>query len=310
MRLGILFLILIATLFGSGYWYSVFSAPCKVPIQYHIGTVDERFGAQKEALISIAKKAEAIWEEKLGKELFVYDETGDLPINFIFDERQKNADIEAELEEDLEAKKGMSDSVATQYQTLIKEFRSVQKNYESRVGTYETKLTTYNDEVAEWNRKGGVPQENIEALKKKDRTLTDEKKSLEAMAKKLNALVAQLNAIGAKGNILVKDYNTVVSEYNDRFNEASEFTQGDYTGDAIHIYQFDSEDELSIVLAHEFGHALSLGHVAGEKSIMYHLMDKQKIMYGLSNEDIAEFDRICNQERSIASIFGSFLDLW
>lgn len=141
MRLGILVLILIATLFGSGYWYSIFSAPCKVPIHYYIGTVDERFGTQKEDLILIAKKAEAIWEAKLRKELFVYDENGDLPINFIFDERQKNADLEAELKEDLEAKKGMSDSVAEQYQTLIKEFRAVQKNYETRVGKYESNLT-------------------------------------------------------------------------------------------------------------------------------------------------------------------------
>jgi hypothetical protein len=291
MRLGILTLLLIATLFGSGYWYSVFSAPCKVPIHYYIGSVDERFDAKREDLLVIAKKAEAIWEEKLGKELFVYDAEGNLPIHFIFDERQENADLEAELEEDLEVKKGMSDSVAEQYQTLIKEFRSVQKNYESRVGAYESNLTAYNDEVTEWNRRGGVPQENIEDLQKKEQALNNEKKALEALAKKLNTLVAQLNAIGAKGNLLVKDYNTVVSEYNERFNEASEFTQGDYTGDAIHIYQFDSEDELSIVLAHEFGHALELEHVAGEKSVMYHFMEKQDVVDGLSHEDRAEFDQ-------------------
>ncbi len=309
MRLGILFLILIATVFGSGYWYSVFSAPCKVPIRYHIGTVDERFGAKRENLIAIAKKAEAMWEEKLGKELFIYDEQGDLPVNFIFDERQKNADLEAELKEDLEAKKGMSDGVAEQYQALIKEFRTVQKNYETRVGAYESSLSAYNNEVGEWNRKGGVPPEHIQELKKKEQALNDEKKSLEVLAKKLNSLVVKLNAIGAKGNGLVKDYNTVVSEYNARFNEASEFTQGDYTGDAIHIYQFDSDDELIIVLVHEFGHALSLGHVAGEKSVMYHLMEKQRITDGLSKEDIAEFDRVCNQERSISSIVGSIFDL-
>ena len=309
MRLGILFLILIATLFGSGYWYSVFSAPCKVPIQYHIGTVDERFGAQKDALISIAKKAEAIWEEKLGKELIVYDEMGDLPINFIFDERQKNADIEAELKDDLDAKKGMSDSVAEQYQPLIKEFRTVQKNYESRVGAYESNLTAYNDEVAKWNAQGGVTPDHLQELKKKEEALSEEKKALEALAKKLNTLVSKLNAIGAKGNVLVKDYNTVVSEYNERFDESKEFTQGDYTGDAIHIYQFDSEDELSIVLAHEFGHALSLDHVKGEKSIMYHLMEKQRIGDGPSAEDLAEFDRVCNQKRSFSSVVRSLIDL-
>lgn len=309
MRLGILFLILIATLFGSGYWYSVFSAPCKVPIHYYIGSVDERFGAKKEDLILITKKAEAIWEAKPGKELFVYDEQGDLPINFIFDERQKNADLEAELKEDLDAKKGMSDSVAEQYQTLIKEFRTVQKSYETRVGKYESNLTAYNTEVTKWNEKGGVPQDQIEGLKKKELALKEEKSVLEKEASKLNTLVAKLNAIGAKGNGLVKDYNTVVSEYNERFNESKEFTQGDYTGDAIHIYQFDSENELSIVLAHEFGHALDLEHVVGEKSVMYHLMDKQGIADGLSDEDRAEFNKVCNQEQSFSSVVRGMVDL-
>jgi hypothetical protein len=309
MRLGILFLILIATLFGSGYWYSVFSAPCQVPVTYYVGEVDERFGAEKKDLIEIAKKAEAVWESDLGKELFIYDEEGTLPINFVFDERQANADIEAELEADLEAKKGMSDTVAEQYQALIKEFRVVQKNYELRVGTYESNLTAYNDEVTEWNRKGGVPQENVDALKKKEQALNDEKKALEALAKKLNTLVSQLNAIGAKGNLLVKDYNTIVSDYNERFNEMTEFTQGDYTGDAIHIYQFDSEDELTVVLAHEFGHALELEHVPGEKSVMYHFMEKQDISDGLSGEDTAEFNRVCNQERSLLRSLVALLQL-
>jgi predicted Zn-dependent protease len=78
----------------------------------------------------------------------------------------------------------------------------------------------------------------------------------------------------------------------------------------ITIYQFDSEDELSIVLAHEFGHALELDHVAGEKSVMYHFMEKQDVVDGLSHEDRAEFDRVCSQEQSISSTFGSIIGLW
>lgn len=308
MRLGILVLLLIATTFGSGYWYSILSAPCKVPIYYHLGSVDERFGAKREGLITIAKKAEGIWEERLGKELFVYDEEKGLPVNFIFDERQENADREAELKEDLEAKKGMSDSVAEQYQTLIKEFRTVQKNYESRVGAYESNLTAYNNEVTRWNEQGGVPKDKLEALQKREQALSEEKKALEELAKKLNTLVSKLNAIGARGNVLIKDYNTIVAEYNERVNEGEEFTQGDYSGDAIHVYQYDSEDELTIVLAHEFGHALSLEHVTGEESVMYHLMDKQSIHKGLSDEDITEFNAICSQKRSVltgvTALFG------
>ena len=88
--------------------------------------------------------------------------------------------------------------------------------------------------------------------------------------------------------------------YNSRFAEAKEFTQGDYTGTAINIYQYDAEDELTIVLAHEFGHALSLDHVLNAHSIMYYFMDEQQVGKGLSTEDIAEFNRICGQKNAFA----------
>jgi len=102
-----------------------------------------------------------------------------------------------------------------------------------------------------------------------------------------------MNAIGAEGNLLVEGYNEIVDTYNSRFDADREFTQGDYQGDAINIYQFDSKEELEIVLAHEFGHALSLGHVEGEESIMFHFMGAQSLEEGTTVFDVDEFERVC-----------------
>lgn len=310
MRLGLLLLVLTATLFGSGYWYSFFDTTCKVPIHYHIGSVDTRFNTSKEELVRIVKNAEMIWETPLGKNLFVYDEESTLPINLVFDERQKNAEIAEELRQDLDQKEGMSESVASQYERLIGEFRTLKKSYESRVVSYEAKLATYNDEVTGWNDKGGAPNEVIVKLEAKQKELTKEQGELESLSEKLNQLVTKLNAIGAKGNSLITDYNTIVTDYNDRFAEAKEFTQGDYTGEAINIYQYDAEDELTIVLAHEFGHALSLDHVLSAHSIMYYFMDDQQVGKGLSTEDIAEFDRVCGQKNAFVKGFVMIKELF
>lgn len=293
MRLSFLVLILIAVLFGSGYWYRAFDTACKLPVRYRIGEVDARFGTDREELTRIAGRAERIWEDSLGKDIFIYDEGADLPINLVFDERQKNADVEAELREDLEAKEGMTDQVAREYDRLIGEFRKLKRNYESRVVAYETKLESHNSTVAEWNDRGGAPKSAIEDLREEEDALRDEQGELELLAEKLNAIVAQLNAIGARGNLLIEDYNTVVEEYNSTVEETGEFTQGDYTGDAISVYQFNSEDELVVVLAHEFGHALKLDHVQNEESIMYHLMEAQRAGGGLTAEDVVEFERVC-----------------
>lgn len=299
MRLTFLLILLVATVFGSGYWYQAFDGVCDLPIQYRVGEVDPRFGTDREELKRIAGNAEKLWEEGTGKELFVYDEQSDFPINLVFDERQENADIEAELREDLEAKQGMSSDVAQKYDRLIAEFRKLRRDYESRVLSYETKLTTYNREVAEWNDRGGAPKDVADELRDDAGDLRTEQDELQALAKTLNALVSELNALGARANTLIKDYNTVVEEYNERVHETGEFTQGDYTQDAVNVYQFNSEDELTIVLAHEFGHALRIAHVGNEESVMYPLMEAQKLSLGLSPEDLAGFTSVCAEAESL-----------
>ncbi len=302
MRIGLLLLLLIATLFGSGFWYTHIDTACKVPVRYRIGEVDPRFGTSAEEIVRIAGRAELIWESEITTELFIYDPDADFPIHLVFDERQENAELEAELREDLETKEGMSESVGAQYEKLIEQFRTLKKQYESRVVAYEASLKDYNDEVTEWNSKGGAPEPVLNTLKESESELKQEQTELEKLTQKLNGIVTELNRIGARGNTLIGDYNTIVEEYNERFSETHEFAQGDYTTDAINIYQFDSEDELVIVLAHEFGHALALGHVENERSIMYRVMDAQEIAEGVTPEDIAEVRRVCEEVSPVVKV--------
>ncbi|MCF7816106.1 MAG: matrixin family metalloprotease [Candidatus Pacebacteria bacterium] len=302
MRLLILIGILIATLFGSGFWYAYIDMDCKLPVKYKIGNIDERFGTDVNELKKIVAKAETVWESALQTELFAYDENASLSINLVFDERQEASDREAELRDDLQIKEGMSESVAEQYTELVGEYRALKKSYELRVGEYEEKLSKHNIQVTDWNNKGGAPQDVVDKLGEVQKALTEEQKSIEGLAKKLNQFVVQLNAIGVRGNSLITDYNAVVNKYNEHFKEVQEFTQGDYTGKAIDVYQFNSEDELTIVLAHEFGHALALGHVQNEKSIMYFQMNAQEVLEGLSAEDMNEFTQVCSQRTLVQQI--------
>lgn len=306
MRLIILLVILALTASGGGFWY-VLDDVCRVPVTYYIGDIDERFGTNPDEVRRIALRAEAVWEDALKMDLFSYDPEGTLPINFVFDDRQRNAEAEAHLREDIEAKEGMSESVSAQYEVLIAEFRKITHEYEAHADQYESSLSTYNDTVSEWNRKGGAPASVVEELEQEEQALTESFEYLETLSQKIDVIVSDLNKIGAKGNRIVDEYNTTVKEYNDRFAESHEFTQGDYTGTAINIYQFDAEEELVILLAHEFGHALSLGHVENEASMMFHFMEHQKVGSGVSSEDIAEFHRVCEEGRNpFVRLFDAF----
>lgn len=306
MRLGILLLFLITIVFGGGFWYEIFDQQCKTPVQYRIGTIDDRFGTTEAELLRIVKNAELLWEKQIGEELFAYAENGQLPINLIFDERQEKADLEKELRDDLQTKEGMSDSVASQYEQLITEFRTLKKDYEKKVIVYESKLKSYNSTVTTWNNKGGVPPAQMQELKLQQEELVSEQRGLETQAKQLNNIVNQLNLIGAKGNNIITDYNEIVEEYNTRFSEVHEYTQGDHSMEAINVYQFNSEEELTLVLAHEMGHALWLDHVENGESIMNRLMEEQTIANGLTSEDVTEFQRVCKNKSFIQTLISLF----
>jgi hypothetical protein len=296
MRIWIYVCILVITFVGSSFWYDFFIVSCKIPILYTVGDIDKRFDTTDEEIQRIAMRAEAIWEDALGENIFMYDPHKGIPINLIFDERQETSQHEAELRADLKSKEGMSESVAKQYDALISKFRTQKKQYESHVSSYETAFNAYNTEVDMWNKKGGAPEHILERFEKEKEKLRIEYETLQNESDVLTQMVTELNRIGAKGNVLIEDFNNTVSAYNTQFSESYEFTQGDYARTSINIYQFDSEDELVIVLAHEFGHALTLDHVSNEKSIMFPIMEKQDINVGVTSEDTTAFKNVCDSK--------------
>ena len=298
MRSGFTLLLMIAVLFGGGYWYLAAKAICPVPMAYRIGTVDSRFDLSSEEVRNAVSAAESLWEDATGRNLFTYDEAGGLSINFVFDERQQTANDEEHLRETLDEKEEMSDTVRAQYEKLLAEYESLSKKYDGQTAAYQTKLAAYHKEVNEWNVKGGAPEDVFNRLADTKETLAREQARLNGVGDSLNTLVRKMNALSEKGNSLITDYNETVEVYNDQFSEGHEFTQGDYENKVINIYQYDSKDELELVLAHEFGHALSLDHVEGTDAIMYRLMEGQSIEAGIQDADLAEFDRVCGADRS------------
>lgn len=288
-------LLAVVALFGAGYWYRIAGSTCPAPLAYSIGTIDERFGLSKGEAQKVVREAEALWEKGTGRELFVYTPASAFTINFIFDDRQQLTVDEHKLRAVLDRKEDVSSTIKEKYENLLTRYKTLGETYEARVKTYDNKLATHNSEVARWNDAGGAPEEVYKRLNEEQATLDAENMMLSALAKTLNGLVDAINKLGEAGNRTVRDYNDNVQTYNNRFNHEREFTEGDYYQGRINIYQFKDVTELRLVLAHELGHALSLGHVNDSKSVMYYLMDKQVVADAVvSPADLAEFARVCD----------------
>jgi DNA repair exonuclease SbcCD ATPase subunit len=302
MRFTFLFSLIATIIFGVAYWYVNTAGVCPTPIYYQLGEVDDRFGISEAEAREVLAEAEAVWEKALGRELFEYNDETSFTVNFMYDERQKEASTEENWRISLDDKEAKTKTTFAAIEALQSEYETKRKEYETARERYESKLASYNNKVEEVNAKGGAKADEFKALEAEKTSLSSELKSLLVLETALNQAGEELNTKGEAANAEVEAYNAEVVRYNEVYGERSEtFTQGDYERKRINVYTFSTKDELKTVLAHEFGHALGIGHVEGSQSLMYYLMADQPDKLSLSAEDLASLTTICGEGDSLTS---------
>jgi Matrixin len=292
MRAIFVFALIFTIVFATSNWYVNTASICPVPITYRVGNLDSRFPISAEEIRAVAAKAEETWESASGRDLFVYDEDSEFTINLIYDERQQRTVTEEEWRIRLDVMQKEHQALIARIEALGVRYQSDVASYDNKREDYEAKLAAYNAQVEKYNQVGGAPPEVFASLQKEAESLNKIQKDMLALEKKLNQQIDDVNKLGEEGNAKIAIYNAEVVEYNEVFGALETFTQGDYERERINIYKFSDVEELTRVIIHEFGHALGVGHVEGEESVMYYLMTEQSSPV-LSAEDISAFTAIC-----------------
>jgi hypothetical protein len=300
MRSSYLTILLLTFVVAGTYWYQATAYICPVPLEYRLGNLDDQFGISSSTAIEYIAEAEQYWEKATARDLFIYNEEADFTIDFVFDERQEDANEQELSRSNLDAKWVESEEVRNSIETLQAGYDDLAQNHSAAIERYEAELTAYNQRVGQYNDQGGAPSDVFAELERERENLNRMSGELNTTANELNRLAAEINRLGDRGNELVDRYNQEVQTYNNRFGHAGEFTQGDYQGDNINIYKFSSANEVITVLAHEFGHALGLGHVEDETALMYYLLEDPNSLPELSTADLQLFDEVCGQTDSLA----------
>ncbi|KND47262.1 MAG: extracellular metalloprotease M10 family [Parcubacteria bacterium C7867-004] len=260
---------------GSYAYYStvIHPQPCTSVKTYTIGTFDAKFGLSKADFMDAINDAAAVWNTAAGKSVLAYDEQGTIPVSLAYDERQQSV----ELRESIDAEQETYESKAARVDARKKELDKDREAYE-------------------------VLKASIEARSKNANTLTpDERAELNADIRLLNTMVGRLNNNSAELNVQIKALNALAANTNEKVsaynsvNAGTDFDQGRYVrdgeGERITIYEFESKNELTRALAHEFGHALGLDHNEDPASIMYPYNKAGSLT--LSENDWNAFMAIC-----------------
>jgi hypothetical protein len=279
------------------------AAPCAKPIPYVLGTFDPKFNISQKDFLSALTKAEAVWENAAGKDLFTYspDTTSRRPlsINLVYDYRQEATTKLNAINTGLKTTQANYDALRTKYNSLRSSYRTQLSAFNAAVAAFNKRNQAYEAKVNYWNQKGGAPDKEYKALVAEQKYLAQEAANLKVKQAAVNSLVDQINTTATELNKLAGQLNLNVDQYNTVSQGRGEsFEEGLYKEDngnrEIDIYEFASQAKLVRVLAHELGHALGLEHVAGSASIMYEINEGTSLTPSI--EDLEALNTLCGSK--------------
>ncbi|MCX6765812.1 MAG: matrixin family metalloprotease [Candidatus Moranbacteria bacterium] len=297
---------------------------CRLPLTYRLGSFDQAFGISEGDFTKAMREAENVWEKPLNLNIFELDESGNLKVNLVFDERQAETkrikEILSEIgtdEEKYNAIKAEYEKLKAQLEKREAEYQKDLSNYEKEQNkikksaeTYEKHAQSYEQKVSYWSSRGGAPEDEYDKLakekkelellynqlKKDEDRLRQQHDSLEQEREKINGLVGEVNTLAGILNRLAARVNLKAGDLNQIQQSREEFMTGlyksDQSGSVIDVYQFFDEKDLILILAHEFGHSLGLDHARNLQSIMYPQLGQQNV--GLTEEDLKMFREKCS----------------
>lgn len=259
---------------------------CESSVYYRVGSIDPEFAIDRETIVKNTKEAGNLWNDLIGRRLFIYDESADLTIDLVYDQRQS-------VLTEISQKKSEVDQKTDDFALSIEEF-------EQKRQALETKLNTLNQEIDYWNKKGGASEEKFEEL-------TDRQNALRNEIVKINQVAEKLNRTSEKISEDVDYVNQKVETFNQMISVLPE--EGVYITGAhkIEIYLYDTPQSFTHTVAHELGHALGLDHVDQEASIMYPISSPQS---KATEADLNAISSFCLQQNRLDLIKNDLKNVW
>ncbi len=272
--------------------------PCNLPRTYQLGNIDKRFDISQQQLSKILTSVEDIWEKSLNHKILRYDPDGEIVVHLVYSDQQELIDAEQSASKQIATKRAQSNKAEKKYKKIRAEFDEKHQELQQVLNRYKELIDLYNQKGKEFTEDSKLSPEEEKELEERQQQIKEVESERNSLLKVVQELQRKVNNQSDRVNQIIDQENRLIEKYNQQFSGKRKFDQGHYIrnkdGERINIYQFSSTDELKVVLAHEFGHALGLNHGDNPESIMYHLMNKQNWKDStLTEEELMEFRNRC-----------------
>lgn len=259
-------------------WSDRIMHPLDTRLRYQIAEVDPRFGMSKEQAIQLSKEAIQIWHDGTQKQLFVYDDQAQLKIKLIYDARQENYNAFKKTQQELDQEHSSNQRISGNLDVSKSSLEQMQQSLRQEQIQLRAEADYLNQQRMSWSRIENEQGENRQRIEAQYQALKEKAQQLQRNIAYYNQMNAQYNQQVGQHNSSIERYNWNVMQAKNRF-PPREFHKGVFMGDQIQIYQFDTEDDFRLTLAHELGHALGLGHHADPEALMYPVLGEQDLQH-------------------------------
>ncbi len=280
---------------ATGLWLAR-PTPCGRPIAYRLGAVDGRFGLTNAEVLEALREAESLWGRAVGRDVFTHDPRATLTVTLVYDERQQTTQTSQRLWSSMQQAQASHAVVSRSYAEWRETYERRARSYETTYAAYQERAAAYNAQMQQWSARGGVPREMQAGLEAERNRLQALRSELETERMAIESLAGTVRSLAEKGNALAEAHNRDVMTFNSRYGAPRQFHKGEFDGREITVFEFHDMRDFTLLLAHELGHALGLGHVDDPTAVMHAVGGEQAVEpLRLTAADLAALQKLCGR---------------